>query len=122
MRIVEHRRHTMRVKPGQHLSQAGIDLARKIGNNLGPFVRVVTSDIPRAFETAIVMGFAVDEQVDELANLPAGFEDEVQWNAGFASIARVIREATAAQLNSPNGCCSFTRVLLATYLITAKSW
>ncbi len=39
MRIIEHRRHTMRVKPGQHLSQEGVDLARKIGEGVGPFAR-----------------------------------------------------------------------------------
>ena len=31
MRMLEVRRHTMRRKPGQHLSQEGIDLARLVG-------------------------------------------------------------------------------------------
>ncbi|MDF2628895.1 MAG: hypothetical protein K0R39_2726 [Symbiobacteriaceae bacterium] len=91
MRIIEHRRHTMRVKPGQHLSQAGVDLARMVGQEMGPFDLVVTSTVPRAFETAIAMGFAVDEQTDLLASLPDGFEDEVAWDVGIARIAEVIR-------------------------------
>lgn len=95
MRIIEHRRHTMRVKPDQHLSQAGVDLARTVGENLSPFDLVITSTLPRAYETAIAMGFAVDEQCEELAFLPVGFEDEVRWDEGFARFADVIRENSA---------------------------
>ncbi|MDQ2741632.1 MAG: hypothetical protein M3Z66_04960, partial [Chloroflexota bacterium] len=56
----------MRVKPGRHLSQAGVDLARRTGNQMGPFDRVITSTVARAYETAIAMGFAVDQQDDRL--------------------------------------------------------
>lgn len=91
LRIIEHRRHTMRAKPGRHLSQPGVDLARRVGEGLGPFHRVVTSSLPRAFETALAMGFAVDEQVSLLASLPDGFEDEVPWDAGIGRIASAVR-------------------------------
>jgi broad specificity phosphatase PhoE len=84
---VELRRHTMRVKPGQHLSQAGVELARRVGNTIGPFNWVITSTIPRAFETAIAMGFAVNEQLAELSLMPDGLENEVAWDAGFAAFA-----------------------------------
>ena len=89
MRTLEVRRHTMRVKPGQHLSQAGVDLARRIGNTVGPFQRVVTTSIPRAFETAIAMGCAVDEQVEDrgVIMLNDDIEMEVEWDAGFAALA-----------------------------------
>lgn len=87
MRYIELRRHTMRVKPGQHLSQAGVDLARRIGDTIGPFNRVITSTIPRAYETAIAMGFAVDQQLQELSSLADGVEDEVNWDAGFTAFA-----------------------------------
>ena len=53
MRTLDIRRHTMRRKPGAHLSQDGIALARLIGENAGPYDLVVTSTIPRAVETAI---------------------------------------------------------------------
>ncbi len=87
MQAVEIRRHTMRVTPGQHLSQAGVTLARRLGQSMGPFNRVITSTLPRAYETAIAMGFAVDEQ-DELFNvLMGGVEDEIVWSAGFAAFA-----------------------------------
>jgi broad specificity phosphatase PhoE len=92
MRYVELRRHTMRVKPGQHLSQAGVELARRIGNTIGPFNRVITSTIPRAYETAIAMGFAVDEQNEILSLLVDGVEEEVGgWDAGFEAYAQAAR-------------------------------
>jgi broad specificity phosphatase PhoE len=88
MRYVELRRHTIRAKPGQHLNQAGVDLARRVGSTIGPFNRVLTSTIPRAYETAIAMGFAVDEQLVEISLLPDGLEDEVAWDAGFTAFAK----------------------------------
>jgi broad specificity phosphatase PhoE len=66
MFTIEHRRHTMRSKPGAHLSQAGVELARSVGEQMGSFDRVVTSTAARAFETAIAMGYAVDERVHDL--------------------------------------------------------
>lgn len=96
MRIIELRRHTMRVMPGQHLSQAGVDLARAVGNTIGPFQRVVTSTIPRAFETAIAMGFAVDEQLESLSMMGMAVDDEIAWDAGFAAWAAAARRGGSA--------------------------
>ncbi len=62
MKTIEIRQHSIRAKPSDHLNQQGVTLARLVGENLGPFDRVITSTLPRAFETAIAMGFAVDEQ------------------------------------------------------------
>jgi broad specificity phosphatase PhoE len=87
----------MRAKPGQHLSQAGVDLARWVGRRTGPFDRVMTSRIPRAFETALAMGFAVDEQLEDLAAMPDDAEDEVgSWDAGFAAWARAVKKGGPA--------------------------
>ena len=61
MRTLEVRRHTMRRKPGQRLSQDGIELARLVGDGSGHFDLVVSSDVPRAIETAIAMGYEVNE-------------------------------------------------------------
>jgi broad specificity phosphatase PhoE len=72
MRTIEHRRHTMRAKPGQHLNRAGVEMARRVGDGLGRFDRVITSRVPRAYETAIAMGYAVDEQLDALSSTPDG--------------------------------------------------
>jgi hypothetical protein len=69
MRIIEIRRHSYTKKgnargKGSHLSAEVIALAREIGNHIGPFDIVLTSYSPRTLETAIAMGFAVDEQLD----------------------------------------------------------
>lgn len=91
MRYVEVRRHTMRVKPGEHLSQAGVTLARRTGAQMKPFERVITSQSPRAYETAIAMGFAFESFSDLLFVMEAGVESEVAWDAGFAAFAQAIR-------------------------------
>ena len=81
----------MRGKPGQHLSQAGIDLARRAGNGeFGSVPRydlVVTSTIPRAFETAIALGFAVSAQIEELAAFDAAVLAEYRWPVDFGEAA-----------------------------------
>jgi broad specificity phosphatase PhoE len=91
MRELELRRHSMRVGSGQHLSQEGVDLARRVGATMGPFDRVVTSTLPRAFETAIAMGFAVDEQVEALGAMSAEVAREVDWQGGCAEFQRAAR-------------------------------
>jgi broad specificity phosphatase PhoE len=87
MRYLEVRRHAMRTKPGQHLSQSGVTLARHVGATLGPFDRVITSQIPRAYETAIAMGFAVDWQAEEIGLMSEDVTAQVAWDAGFAAFA-----------------------------------
>lgn len=96
MRTLEVRRHTLRAQPGQHLSQAGVDLARRVGTQMGKFDRVVTSTLPRAFETAIAMGCAVDEQLEVLNTSGHDVDAEIKWDAGFAEWARVVKKGGAA--------------------------
>ncbi len=96
MKHLEIRRHTMRQKPGKHLTQAGVTLARHVGAGMGPFARVITSDVPRAFETAIAMGFAVDEQLADLATL--GDEEvtaAIENAQTFADVAQAARRHKA---------------------------
>ena len=101
MKTIEIRRHTYRTKPGQHLSQQGVTLARKVGENIGPFDRVITSTVPRAFETAIAMGFAVDEQVELMSSYSNDVEFEVPWPQMPARYAEAVRNggATARYAN-----------------------
>src|SRR6266498_442347 len=79
MKTIEIRRHSIRNKPGDHLSQEGVTLARLVGENLGPFDRVVTSTLPRAFETAIAMGFAADEQNKLMSSYSRDVDREAPW-------------------------------------------
>jgi broad specificity phosphatase PhoE len=69
MKTLEIRRHSMRKSgAGSQLSQEGVTYARNLGASLGPFTQVVTSVVPRARETAIAMGFAVDYELVTLAS------------------------------------------------------
>jgi broad specificity phosphatase PhoE len=98
MKTIEIRRHTYRTKPGQHLSQQGVTLARRVREGIGPFQRVITSTFPRAFETAIAMGFAVDEQVELMSSYNSDVEFEVPWPQTPARYSEAIRSGGAAAM------------------------
>ncbi len=95
MKYIEVRRHTMRHKPGKHLTQEGVDLARQVGNDMGPFDRVITSKSARAFETAIAMGFAVDDFATELSTIPNKALSQIADASTFAEYAQAIRNHKA---------------------------
>jgi broad specificity phosphatase PhoE len=98
MRWLEVRRHSVTKKsrgPGSHLSQEGVDLARRVGSSLGLFASVVTSALPRAIETALAMGYAVDDTVD----LPSGYlpgeiahHDQSHWPQPYHKYAELLAE------------------------------
>jgi broad specificity phosphatase PhoE len=87
MPLIEHRRHSWREPPGAHLTQKGVDLARRVGETMGTFDLVVTSDLPRAYETAIAMGYAVHRQEPRLGD-DGNVGDEVDWTLGCVEFAR----------------------------------
>jgi len=95
MKYLEVRRHSIRSQAGQHLSQEGVNLARRIGNEIGPFDAVVTSTLPRAFETAIAMGFAVDKQDEQLSTAGDEVTAEIHWTESFSRFAEVIKTGGA---------------------------
>lgn len=97
MKTIEIRRHSIRNKPGDHLNQSGVTLARFVGQNLGPFDRVITSTLPRAFETAIAMGFAVDEQIELMSQYGMDVEYEVPWPQSFIAYAKAVKRDGAAR-------------------------
>ena len=96
MKTIEIRRHSIRSKPGDHLNQQGVTLARLVGENLGPFDRVMTSTLPRAFETAIAMGFAVDEQNELMSPYGRDVESEAPWPLSLAGYAEAVQGGGAA--------------------------
>jgi broad specificity phosphatase PhoE len=61
MKFLEIRRHSIRSESDKHINQEGVDLARATGNKMGKYKIVITSNKPRAFDTAIAMGYAVDK-------------------------------------------------------------
>jgi broad specificity phosphatase PhoE len=95
MRILEHRRHSFRQQNG-HLSREGVDLARRVGKTAGPFDFAVTSPVTRAVETAIAMGYAVDDEIDLLATFGPKVEAEVDWREGFQGFSRALPRNGAA--------------------------
>jgi len=86
----------MRSIPGVHLTQEGVALARRIGQDIGPFDYVVTSSLPRAFETAIAMGFAVDEQVELMSSYSDSVAEEVPWPQSFEAYAKAVKRGGSA--------------------------
>jgi len=102
MKILEIRRHSIRSAMSDHLNQTGITLARLVGQNIGPFDRVVTSTLPRAFETAIAMGFAVDEQNELMSTYGRDVEMEAPWPQPFVNYAEIIRKKGAAARYAQN--------------------
>ncbi len=102
MRTLEIRRHSLRKDGGgSQLSQAGVDLARRIGAAIGPFHCVAASVAPRTRETALAMGFAVDKELVPLVSddaMASEFEQARWWEAPapFAALAKVIAAGGAA--------------------------
>jgi broad specificity phosphatase PhoE len=96
MKILEIRRHSIRFQPGDHLNQTGVTLARTVGQNIGPFDLVVTSTLPRAFETAIAMGFAVDQQIELMSTYRNDVGREAPWPLSPAGYAEAVQGGGAA--------------------------
>jgi hypothetical protein len=101
MRTIEIRRHSYTKKGeargrGSHLSAEGVALAREIGSQIGPFDLVLTSQSPRTLETAVAMGFAVDEQLEALGDIPQEVIEEIghherwAWEYPFLTFARFV--------------------------------
>lgn len=102
MKYLELRRHSMRAIPGPHLTQAGVNLARRLGEQMGPFAWVVTSPRPRAYETAIAMGFAVHEQREVFAVQPDVVIEQM-YEPGQPGPASFVQWAAAAQVDADIG-------------------
>lgn len=100
MKTLEVRRHSLRKKgPGSQLSQEGVSLARQLGASLGPFDLVVSSVRPRARETAIALGFAVDYELQPLVR-ESGLYDELEGHQWWTQAQPFV---FLAQLLAKNG-------------------
>ncbi|HNK64702.1 MAG TPA: hypothetical protein PLE14_11640 [Anaerolineales bacterium] len=92
MKILEVRRHSIRATGGDHLNQKGVALARKVGMEIGPFDFVATSMLPRAFETAIAMGFAVDAQSELMNTYGGAVEREAPWPMPYFHYSEIVKQ------------------------------
>lgn len=108
MSFLEVRRHSWRQQGGgSQLSQYGVEQARLLGEGSGPYAQVVSSVLPRARETAIAMGFAVDQFVvtqladEELyAGEDAAGRDGRRWDQAerpLQALAQRVAEQRAGQ-------------------------
>ena len=82
---------------GSHLSTEGVTLARQVGENLKPFHRVYVSPFPRTMETALAMGFAVDDVIDFSCGYVSGeFEhhDQWGWEQSYVRFAEMLHSET----------------------------
>jgi broad specificity phosphatase PhoE len=77
-----------------HLSAAGVRRARRLGEGLPDFNYVAVGDQPRHLETALALGFAVDEQI----SWPSGYvegvvahHDQWSWPQPFVRYAELVR-------------------------------
>ncbi|MFC7619902.1 hypothetical protein [Microlunatus sp. GCM10028923] len=97
MATLEIRRHSLRkTGGGSQLSQAGVDLARRLGRTMGPYDIVATSVVPRARETALAMGFAVDQEMVTLGTDPGLYSESEQARLDqaeqpFVALAELIK-------------------------------
>lgn len=92
MRTIQFRRHTMRRKPNEHLSQQGVELAQLIGQTMGPFDQVITSPRPRAAQTAIAMGYGITSTIEILSQMPPNVYQELGWPNPFSRVATVVKQ------------------------------
>jgi broad specificity phosphatase PhoE len=117
MKRLEVRRHSFRKQGGgSQLSQQGVDYARRLGASLGPFAYVATSVVPRTRETAIAMGFAVDQELVTLASdegVYAEMEASRCWQSPqpFAALAQVVA-TQGATWRYAHACLALWRDLL----------
>ena len=89
MKFLEHRRHTERTRPFDHINQNGIDLAKRVSSKVRPKNYTLTSPVPRAVETALVLGYEVNRMDDLLFQ----YKPEIMGELGdqsFKAIAKAI--------------------------------
>ena len=101
LRWLEIRRHSLTKKGsdrerGSQLSTGGVALARRVGEQTRAFSLVIASNVPRTVETAIAMGFAVDDTMDMggdawgRAQAQLGDHTHWAWPQPFVRYAEII--------------------------------
>ncbi len=96
MRTVELRRHSFRQRPSDYLTEAGVALARRVGETIGPVDLVLTSPAGRARETALAMRYAIDGIYQPVQADWEALEVLLPEGCSFAHIARAMQTHPAA--------------------------
>lgn len=95
--VLRHAERQDRSNNQSHLSQEGIAQARQAAVAFARFDLVVTSPLPRAFETAIAMGFAVSRTHASLQDIGDLILRQVNWDAGYRAWAKAARSTPAVK-------------------------
>ena len=101
---------------GSHLSIEGVTLARRIGDSLEPFDRAYASPYPRTMETALAMGFAVDDILEFSSGYVSGeFEhhDQWGWEKPYVRFAEMLRAETTLAKNAAADAQLWANLLMA---------
>ncbi len=79
---------------GSHLSSNGVRRARSLGLQLPAFDYVAVGDQPRHLDTALALGFAVDEQISWPSRYlqgVVGHHDQWSWPQPFVRYAELLQ-------------------------------
>jgi len=124
--LLEHRRHSIRIGDHTHISNEGLTLARKVGEDMSEFDLVISSKSTRAIETAIGMGYSVNDTIDfklaaqnlkfPIKYLPEGsiyqiYQEEFKLNESIGEFGNNLKSLILDKLKSSNA----KRVLLITH-------
>jgi broad specificity phosphatase PhoE len=96
-KTIEIRRHSIRRPPAPHLIQEGVMLARRLGETTGPFELVVSSTAPRAIETAVAMGFAVNREEDLISQFPTPIDAVLPFPQPFIAYYEARKHPAVAE-------------------------
>ena len=92
MPVIDHFRHSIRTPPSEHLTHEGVLRARRVGERLGEYDFVATSELPRAIETAIAMGYGVDRYYTMLGSLMLADEElDLTVTLGWRHVAEAAK-------------------------------
>lgn len=102
MKFLEVRRHSLTKKGagrdrGSLLSPAGVAQARQVGDSLPRAGYVLTGPDRRHVETALAMGFAIDEAIDWPSGYVPGIvehHDQWRWERPYLRYAELLRSST----------------------------
>lgn len=109
--VLRHAERQDRSDNWSHLSQKGIEQARRAGSAFDRFDLVVTSPLPRAYETAVAMGFAVSRTHPGIQDIGEPVLQRVKWSDGFRAWAAAYR--ATSQVRS---CVDYLVALLCGWL------
>ncbi len=96
-------RHAIRAITGKNLTQVGVNQAHAMTMQLPRPDRVISSPKPRAVQTAVAMGYAVDETFEEMAKMGADVDQDLGWTE-TASLAML-----AGRLAAPGPAHAYAR-------------